>query len=228
MEETPSEKEDRLQRQEERLEKAHERVKEQRSLPKPSSGGGGGGLGSAMGGIAGFFGEHKIVMFAIGLTVVAVAVLYANRKSFSSSNAPSNQAPDWSQSGVAPSGIQFAFDQLTQQLNNIQSQLTGQENNANQQPPTQTPPPPAPNNNPPNPQIRDNGFVNKIVPQVPRPQPQFVTVQKWPDSMSTLSGIASQEHISLSRIESLNPNLFNQRPGSGWNLIYPGQRVRIS
>lgn len=222
--ESPSEKEDRLQRQEERLQKAHERIKEQRELPAREPSGGGGGFSHAMGGLFGFFGEHKIILFAVGITVVAVAVLYANRKSLSSgSTSASNQSPDWSQSGVAPSGIQMAFDQLTQQLNNIQSQLAGQ-----QQPPsnpTQTPNPPTPQNNPPT-NIPDRGFVNHGVNRPPTGQ--FVTVQKWPSSMSTLSGIASQEGISLSRIESLNPQLFNQRPNSGWNLIYAGQRVRIA
>ncbi len=64
---------------------------------------------------------------------------------------------------------------------------------------------------------------------VPQPIPQptqapvrYVTVTKWPSLYGTLSGIASQNGLSLQRIEQLNPNISNP------NLIYPGQQVRVA
>ncbi len=52
---------------------------------------------------------------------------------------------------------------------------------------------------------------------------KYVTVQPWPAQLSTLSGIANYARTTLGHIESLNPQ-FSQN----WNLIYTGQKVRIS
>ena len=79
-------------------------------------------------------------------------------------------------------------------------------------PPVQSPPTPPP---PP-----------KVAPKpqpVPHPAPErFVTVQPWPNVLGSLSGIASQNGISLERVEQLNPQIQNP------DLIYPGQRVRVA
>jgi hypothetical protein len=56
----------------------------------------------------------------------------------------------------------------------------------------------------------------------PSPQQKFVTVQPWPQPLSTLSGIASKNGITLQRIEQLNPDIKDP------NLIYPNQKVRIA
>ena len=65
--------------------------------------------------------------------------------------------------------------------------------------------------------------VAKIAPtQQSAPQPRYVTVNRWPGPGSTLSSIASENGISLSRIEALNPGIRNP------NLIYTGQSVRVS
>ena len=60
----------------------------------------------------------------------------------------------------------------------------------------------------------------------PQPAPQttsrYITVTRWPSQFGTLSGIASANGVSLSRLEQLNPQISNP------NLIYAGQQIRIS
>lgn len=51
---------------------------------------------------------------------------------------------------------------------------------------------------------------------------RFATAQRWPNTLGSLSGIASQNGISLARIEQLNPQITNP------NLIYAGQQIRVS
>jgi LysM repeat protein len=61
-------------------------------------------------------------------------------------------------------------------------------------------------------------------PAPPAPTPpaaRYVTVQKWPSQLGSLSGIASKYGLSLARLEQLNPQIKNP------NLIYAGQQVRI-
>jgi len=56
----------------------------------------------------------------------------------------------------------------------------------------------------------------------PAPQEKYVTVQAWPQPLSTLSGIASKNGITLQRLEQLNPQIKDP------NLIYPNEKVRIA
>jgi len=60
----------------------------------------------------------------------------------------------------------------------------------------------------------------------PQPAPQttsrYITVTRWPSQFGTLSGIASANGVSLSRLEQLNPQISNP------NLIYAGQQIRVS
>lgn len=53
-------------------------------------------------------------------------------------------------------------------------------------------------------------------------QEKYVTVQAWPQPLSTLSGIASKNGITLQRLEQLNPQIKDP------NLIYPNEKVRIA
>ena len=86
--------------------------------------------------------------------------------------------------------------------------------------PTPTPPPTThPPTNPPG-QVHPGPIPGR--PFRPSPQPRYVTVKKWPDILSTLSGIAHQYGVSLQRVEQLNPGIKNP------NLIYAGQQIRIS
>jgi LysM repeat protein len=54
------------------------------------------------------------------------------------------------------------------------------------------------------------------------PQEKYVNVQAWPQPLSTLSGIASKNGITLQRLEQLNPQIKDP------NLIYPNEKVRIA
>ena len=70
--------------------------------------------------------------------------------------------------------------------------------------------------------------VNSQTTPQPTPQPtpqttsRYITVTRWPSQFGTLSGIASANGVSLSRLEQLNPQISNP------NLIYAGQQIRIS
>jgi LysM repeat protein len=59
-------------------------------------------------------------------------------------------------------------------------------------------------------------------PTAPAPQEKYVNVQAWPQPLSTLSGIASKNGITLERLEQLNPQIKDP------NLIYPNEKVRIA
>ena len=72
-----------------------------------------------------------------------------------------------------------------------------------------------------------NKVNSQTTPQpTPQPTPQttsrYITVTRWPSQFGTLSGIASANGVSLSRLEQLNPQISNP------NLIYAGQQIRIS
>ena len=70
--------------------------------------------------------------------------------------------------------------------------------------------------------------VNSQTTPQPTPQPtpqttsRYITVTRWPSQFGTLSGIASANGVSLSRLEQLNPQISNP------NLIYAGQQIRVS
>lgn len=59
-------------------------------------------------------------------------------------------------------------------------------------------------------------------PNFPQAGQRFVTAQRWPNTLGSLSGIASQSGTSLARIEQLNPQITNP------NLIYAGQQIRVA
>lgn len=62
----------------------------------------------------------------------------------------------------------------------------------------------------------------------PAPTPaHYVTVQAWPAPYGSLSGIAAANGLSLAAIEGLNPQ-FGPSGGRNYDLIYPGEQVRIS
>ena len=48
----------------------------------------------------------------------------------------------------------------------------------------------------------------------------------WPSQTSTLSGIASKYGLTLSKLESMNQWIYNQR--HTWNLIYPSDSIKVS
>jgi hypothetical protein len=71
-------------------------------------------------------------------------------------------------------------------------------------------------------------------PPAPKPKPtpapkppvkvaHYITVTRWPSQNGTLTGIAQSGGISLAQVEAMNPQY-----KSNWNLIQPGQQVRIS
>ena len=135
--ETPAEREERLQRQEERLAKQHERL----SNPPPARGGGGGGGGKFLAGIGGFIGEHKIIVIGIGLGIVAFVIYMSYRNSNNTTNG-SNAQGSLGNAGYQDQGTAYALTQLSQQMDALQNQLD-KLNNPTSPPPGSTPPPPS-------------------------------------------------------------------------------------
>ena len=54
------------------------------------------------------------------------------------------------------------------------------------------------------------------------PNERYITVQRWPEELSTLSGIGSKYGVSVARLRQLNPHITNP------NLIYPNERIRVA
>ena len=54
------------------------------------------------------------------------------------------------------------------------------------------------------------------------PNERYITVQRWPEELSTLSGIGSRYGVSVARLRQLNPHITNP------NLIYPNERIRVA
>jgi hypothetical protein len=253
IEETPAEKEERLQRREERLQRQHERLKE--GHPSHSS------RGSSSGGsfkeVFSFFEEHKVItiaVIAIVLLLLALNVFNNNSQSGTVATSGPNASPNYAASGYMSSGTASALDNINSTLQSMMSQIAslGQQQASSSSsgssttgsgtssspgvgsstgssgpsglPKNPTGPLPPPNTGtttrgpsrpvsiPPVHVISTGG--NKSSGGNP-----YVIVQKWPAQMSTLWGISQAEGISLSRIESLNPQISNP------NLIYPGQKV---
>jgi hypothetical protein len=112
-EESPSEREDRLQRAEERLQKQHTRL----SDPPPKT-----SVGSTFGGVASFFGEHKMLIFiGIGIAVVIYVLFQSRNNNASNTNSTSQTAGTGSlaNAGYQDQGTAYALTQLGQQLNNL-------------------------------------------------------------------------------------------------------------
>lgn len=66
--------------------------------------------------------------------------------------------------------------------------------------------------------------INPVpVPPLPVPLAEYVTVTTWPHPGSSLWSIALEHGISLNKIEQLNPQY-----SGNWNLIHPGDRVRVA
>jgi hypothetical protein len=130
--ESPSEREDRLQKQEERLQRQHERVKEARSMPEAGSGQ---PKTKSMGAMGQYISEHRWE-FVIGIaaTVIVGYIFFRANSgnagtSGTSGNAqagPAGSANDQGNlatAGYQTQGVAYGLDQVTQQLNNITTML---------------------------------------------------------------------------------------------------------
>lgn len=137
-EETPSEREERLQRQEERLKSQHERL----SNPPPARESGGGG-GGALSGIGTFFAEHKVAVIVTGgILLVAVVIYYLSQQGAQGSAAtPSNEQGSLGNAGYQDQGVAYALTQLGQQLNNLNTAFSNvAQGGTTTTPPATTPP----------------------------------------------------------------------------------------
>lgn len=182
-----------------------------------------GNVGSQLGGFVGSLESHKfwIIGGIIAVIVIFTVVIPAFQNGLGGNTANTNSNPnasgDYSNSGILPSDISSALDNINQSINGLANQIGGGGGTTTTPPPT-TPPPTTPP-------------VNLPPPIQPKPvppgtfHPWYVTVTHWTPTNtpwnSTLSGIAQHEGVSLNRIESLNPNIKNP------NLVYAGQQIRV-
>lgn len=187
--------------------------------------------GSQAGGFVGAIMDHKWIFIGAVAAIIGLFLLMRNSGNQPSSTA--NQSPDLSQGNYVPSNISTALDSINAQISGLSNQLNNQNNST-----TGTSTGTGSTVSTPTDVTTGQGFlkatptvisiISNPPPTPPTPEPQYVSVTPWPSTFGSLSGIANAEGLTLARIEQLNPNLYNQQPGSGWDLIYPGQRVRIS
>lgn len=186
-----------------------------------------GSVGSQLGGFVGSLESHKfwIIGGIIAIIVIFTVVIPAFQNGLGGNTANTNSNPnasgDYSNSGILPSDISSALDNINQSINGLANQIGGGGGTTTTSPPTNPPPTNPPPTYPP-------PVLHPIPAPLPPPvkfQPLYVTVTHWTPTNtpwnSTLSGIAQHEGVSLNRIESLNPNIKNP------NLIYAGQQVRV-
>lgn len=115
--ESPAEREERLQKAEDRLQRAKERHKEESQVPERTKGGG--GFGKAVAGFGSFFGEHKLIILAVvGFGIVAY-IIYRSRSGATTSAA--NQ--QGSLAGYQDSNTASALQNLQTQLNNLRDTI---------------------------------------------------------------------------------------------------------
>lgn len=170
-----------------------------------------GSTGANIGGFLGALGEHKFWLIGgvIGLVIIVFVIIPAIKGGTGTGTANANSSPSYANGGYLPSDISSALDNINQSINGLANQI-GSGN--------KTPPPPPGGGHPPPPPPPGGGH--------PPPHGQvFVTVAQWTRLHtpwnSTLQGIANREHISLNRIEQLNPSITNP------NKISAGQKIRV-
>lgn len=210
--ETPAERQERLERHEELLQRKDQRLANRSRPPVEGSKNVGAGFGEFFGAL----GDHKLMIFGgIGAVVVAIIVYNMIKNQNTGAATGGNQSPNYGAGGYVPSDIALSLDSINAQLSGLGTQISNLP--APAPPPTPKPPPPNP---PPPPKPAPGG--NPTGP----PRIRLFTVQKWPNQGSTLSGIAQLSGISLQRIEQLNP--VSSLPSHNFNLIYPGEQIRIA
>lgn len=116
--ETPSEREERLQKAENRLQQAKERHKEESQVPERTRTGG--GFGKAVAGIGSFFGEHRLIILAVvGFGIVAY-IIYKSRSGATTAGATNQQG---SLAGQQDANTASALQNLQTQLNNLRDTI---------------------------------------------------------------------------------------------------------
>lgn len=122
-EESPTEKQERLERHEELMSKREERLQKQneRLHDKPPSGG---SIGSGVGDFFSSLGEHKVLIVGAGVVILVgiVAYQFVNNNNSNASAGSANNAPDYAASGIMTSNISAALDSMNQELESLQQQ----------------------------------------------------------------------------------------------------------
>lgn len=211
--ESPAERQERLERHEELLQRKDQRLANRSRPPAQGSKSVGAGFGEFFGAL----GDHKLMIFGgIGAVVVAIIVYNMIKNQNTGAATGGNQSPNYGAGGYVPSDIALSLDSINAQLSGLGTQISNLP-----APPPPAPPPPKPVPVPTKPPVSPGGN-----PTGPPRHPLTFTVQRWPNKGSTLSGIAQLSGISLQRIEQLNP--VSSLPSHNYNLIYPGEQIRIA
>ncbi len=149
----------------------------------------------------------KIKMHPVITIVLAAAILYAIYILANRSNRPTNQAQAVAPLNTAPpQNVSQTFNSYP-----ISSKFPSKGKKTTVVPP--------PSNTGSGSQTPTPAPVAKMPTTV---SARYVTVTPWPSQDSTLWGIAQANGMSLTTVEALNPQIRD------YNLIYPGQQIRIS
>jgi LysM repeat protein len=187
---------------------------------------GGGSLVSKLGG------PRTVAILGAGGAVVVVALLARRNSGSSGAAASSTDGFD--------SGPYDMWNQWQQEYDYLQQQITGLDDGTTTATgPGSTPPPPStqPTPKPPVPVPVPKPPPPPSAPSKPPPQPtpkppasskppahKTVTVKKG----DTLSGIAKKSGISLATLKKLNPVYWTNKKYKNGNLIFAGDKVKVS
>lgn len=186
------------------------------TTPPPAAGGG--SLVSKVGG------PRNAAILGAGGTVALVALIAMRRSKTASANGTTTTITG---DTAFDSGPYDMWNQWQQEYEQLQDQINAQQGGQTSASgpgttPTPKPPTPVPVPKPP---------VPKPGPKPPAPKPKpkppthkVVTVQHG----DTLSGIAAKNHITLAQLKKLNPMYWTNKKYKNGNLIWAGDKVKVS
>jgi LysM repeat protein len=176
---------------------------------------GGGSLVAKLGG------PRNAAILGAGLTVALVAWITSKRGSTTGGTTLMTSGEFDSSPYDMWNAWQSQYEDLQQQINDSQGDTHA---GGNGKPPTPTP---TPIPKPPVPTPAPKPPARPPTPKPagpPRPAPKVVVVKKG----DTLSGIAAKYHVSMPTIKKLNPVYWSNKKYKNGNLIWSGDKVRVS
>lgn len=136
--ETPTERQERLERHEDLMQRREQRLANRSRPPVEGSK----SIGHGFGEFFATLGDHKLMIFGgIGAVVVAIIVYNMIKNSNNQAATGGNQSPNYGAGGYVPSDISLSLDSINNQLSALGTQI-GKQNGP--LPPQPTPPPTTP------------------------------------------------------------------------------------
>jgi hypothetical protein len=193
--------------------------------PAAATAGGGGSLVSKVGG------PRNAAILGAGLTVALVAVVSNLRSKGGTTGTTSmTTADDFDSSPYDMwNAWQSEYEDLQEQINSGDGTTTAGGGTATPPPPLKPPgvvphPLPVPIGKPVFPTPAPKPPAPKPTPKPPTTTHKTVTVKKG----DTLSAIAKKNHISMATLKKLNPTYWTNKKYKNGNLIWAGDKVKVS